>query len=56
MILHLLCMRRNVNRNVFIDRKKCKRDNINWQYCMFTFDNNKNNYVSGILEPKNKDR
>ena len=26
MILHLLRMRRNVNRNVFNDRKKVKRD------------------------------
>ena len=26
MILHLLRMRRNVNRKVYNDRKKCKRD------------------------------
>ena len=28
MILHLLRMRRNVNRNVFNARKKCKRDTV----------------------------
>ena len=28
MILHSLRMRRNVNRNVFNDREKCKRDTV----------------------------